>query len=110
MKEQIIDIIEDFEDRMSNGFGYYCNNKSSMLSELADKIIQQFIPVVSTKDDSGHLYIIPNELAKEFNDLCYEEDKYKEFEDKFSKYKTGGSLSNYQLYILQEELKRLTNE
>ncbi len=38
--EQIIDIIEDFEDRMSDGFGYYCNDREKMLTELASKILQ----------------------------------------------------------------------
>jgi hypothetical protein len=69
-----------------------------------------FIPVKILQDDSSHNYIVPNDLAQDFDDLCYNEDKWDKFEDKFSKYMTGGSPNNYQLYISQEELNKLINE
>jgi hypothetical protein len=65
------------------------------------------IPVVATKDDSGHWYVIPANMAEEFSELLNisigESEKAQESEEqfieKFSQYMTGGELNNTQLYI-----------
>ena len=64
------------------------------------------IKVKAVQDDSGHWYIIPNELCDEFINIMddiehYENnEKYvREFEDKFSHYRTGGDLNLKQLWI-----------
>lgn len=55
--------------------------------------------VKAVRDDSAHWYIIPSEKAEEFNKLLDEtDDEYTEFEEKFSKYRTGGDVNNVQLY------------
>lgn len=61
----------------------------------------KFIKVKPMTDDSGHNYLVPNELADEFTKLLEGgEDTEQEFNDKFDIYATGGSLDcEYQLYI-----------
>ncbi len=55
------------------------------------------------QDESSHWYIMPNELAEEFHALAsaidYTALDEKIFEEKFSKYRTGGDINNVQLYI-----------
>jgi hypothetical protein len=56
--------------------------------------------VKATRDDSGHWYIIPNELYDEF---CLDEENEEmiddgEFDKKWGKYRTGGDLNLVQLY------------
>ena len=55
-----------------------------------------------TQDDSGHWYIIPNELFENFhNDLENEElTDSGEFDTIYGQYRTGGDLNNEQLYIV----------
>lgn len=77
-----------------------------------------FVNVKLLQDDASHWYIVPNDEADEFiqliNYICDHEDddgignKIVEFESKFSKYRIGGDINNYQLCISQEELNRLT--
>lgn len=82
---------------------------------------EQFIPVKVLSDGDGHNYVVPNELSERFDGLLesmswaehegrvHDYNKYeREFENEFSKYRTGGSPNNYQLFISQDELKRLT--
>lgn len=62
------------------------------------------IAVQALKDDSGHWYLVPNEYAKAFRVLHEKatDDNYeaqKEFEERFSKFMTGGDLNNTQLFI-----------
>jgi hypothetical protein len=53
--------------------------------------------VKAVQDDSGHWYLIPNELVDTFyGDDVMEIDN---FDDKYSRYKTGGDLNLVQLYI-----------
>lgn len=69
------------------------------------------IKVTALKDESGHWYLVPSELKKDFyilldkasteDSLQYEAEK--EFIDKFSKYMTGGDINNIQLYIEDNE-------
>lgn len=79
------------------------------------------IPIRVIKDDEGNIYFLPQELVPEWelqlrtielfvddNDTRY--DLWDTFDDTFSKYKVEGNLSDYQLFISQDELKRLTNE
>lgn len=56
--------------------------------------------VYAIQDDSGHWYVIPLELKDEFNsDLDgLSDDNIYEWEDKYSKYMTGGNLNLVQLY------------
>jgi hypothetical protein len=61
--------------------------------------------VKAVKDESGHWYIIPNEL---YNDFCDDGDNDDmcdsgEFDDKYRIYRTGGDLNIIQLYA---ELKQ----
>lgn len=62
--------------------------------------------VKALRDDDGHWYIVPNDEANEFMKLFddiiandYDCDLIDKFEEKFSKYRTGGDLNNVQLYI-----------
>ena len=54
------------------------------------------------QDDSGHFYVLPNDLLQEF--LNEQEDESfvdsGGFGDKYGKYMTGGSLNLIQLYAL----------
>lgn len=53
--------------------------------------------VKAVQDDSGHWYVIPNELIDEFDfDL---EDEDFDFGAKYGQYMTGGDLNLVQLYI-----------
>lgn len=51
-------------------------------------------------DDSGHWYIIPNDIEDDFiNDLADEEMVDSgQFDNKYGQYRTGGDLNNIQLY------------
>lgn len=61
--------------------------------------------VKAVQDESSHWYVIPIELSDKFRELTQfdidEEDNYeneKKFDEIFSKYRTGGSVNNIQLY------------
>lgn len=61
--------------------------------------------VRAVQDESSHWYVIPDELAEQFfkESAAIEQDPENydmigRFEDKFSKYMTGGDLNNVQLY------------
>ena len=58
------------------------------------------IPVHAVQDDSGHWYIIPEELSDEFDNDIQSESMSDNgtFDDKYGKYRTGGSLNSIQLY------------
>lgn len=66
------------------------------------------IKVKALQDESGHWYIVPNELVDQFEKLSEQSmdendpDHY-EYENKFmelfSGFMTGGDLNNVQLYI-----------
>lgn len=60
----------------------------------------KFQKVKVIQDDSGHWYIIPNELLDSF--IKDEEDEdfvdSGEFDKKYGKYRTGGDLNLKQLY------------
>jgi len=56
--------------------------------------------VKAVKDDSGHWYVIPNDLYEEFikdeqNGDMIDSGK---FDEKYGKYMTGGDLNLIQLY------------
>ena len=65
----------------------------------------EYVKVHTTKDESGHWYVIPYTLKEEFNSLLEKlEDDYdyegeNEFIEKFDKYRIGGDLNLIQLYI-----------
>lgn len=52
------------------------------------------------QDDSGHWYIIPNDLVTEFSNDLENEDIVDsgQFDAKWGKYRTGGRINNIQLY------------
>lgn len=52
------------------------------------------------QDDSGHWYVIPNDLVKDFYKDGEDEDfvDYGHFDNKYGKYRTGGDLNLVQLY------------
>lgn len=56
--------------------------------------------VYATEDDDGHWYVIPFEMKDEFlSDLeGLGDDNIYEWEDKYSKYMTGGDLNLIPLY------------
>jgi hypothetical protein len=68
------------------------------------------IPVILKRDNDGHWYVIPVQLADEFTRLleqsgehnlgCYEAQQ--KFIEKFNQYSTGGDLNNTQLYVLSK--------
>ncbi len=53
--------------------------------------------VQALQDDSGHWYIVPNEIAEDFQDYVEDED-VNAFEERYGKYATGGDLNLIQLY------------
>lgn len=78
-------------------------NKLPPLPTSKYKVEEPFKKVKVTQDDSGHWYLIPNELYGEFNSLCEKADNgdydaMNEVYDKFGIYRTGGDLNNIQLY------------
>lgn len=89
--------------------------------EFYEEPKSEFIQVKILQDESSHWYIVPSDLEDEFFllsrmaeegpslDCMYTyQDFIQQFEDKFAKYRTGGDVNNYQLFISQDELKRLT--
>lgn len=56
--------------------------------------------VKAVQDDSGHWYVLPNELLKDFYKDEQDEDFVDsgDFDNKYSKYRTGGDLNIIQLY------------
>jgi hypothetical protein len=62
-------------------------------------MMENLIKVHAIKDDDGHWYVIPSEMAVEFHNLLNGgESTEDEFIEKFSDYMTGGDLNNIQLY------------
>jgi len=57
--------------------------------------------VKAVQDDSGHWYVIPNEIASDFykdeEDMDFVDSG--EFDNKYGQYRTGGSLNLVQLYV-----------
>ena len=80
------------------------------------------IEVKLYQDESSDWYIVPNSVYDEMSDLeeqiLEEVEEYSDkwydlielFTTKYGKYRTGGSLNNYQLHISEETLKELTGE
>lgn len=62
--------------------------------------------IKAVKDESGHWYLIPNELLEEFRKEEQDENFVDSgnFDNKYGKYRTGGDLNLIQLYIKEEEL------
>jgi hypothetical protein len=56
--------------------------------------------VKATQDDSGHWYVIPEELYDQFEKDNQNESMADsgEFDDLYGQYRTGGDLNNVQLY------------
>lgn len=60
----------------------------------------EFQKVKAITDDSGHWYVIPNDMINEFRKDEQNEDFVDSgrFDDKYGKYQTGGDLNRIQLY------------
>jgi len=56
--------------------------------------------VVARQDDSGHWFVMPNELEDDFDNNLDNEDFVDSggFDEKYGKYMTGGALNLVQLY------------
>ena len=56
--------------------------------------------VKAVKDDSGHWYIIPNDLYDRFIRDCEDQNMIDtgEFDDAYGQYRTGGDLNLVQLF------------
>jgi len=56
--------------------------------------------VVARQDDSGHWFVMPNELEDDFDNDLDNEDFVDSggFDEKYGKYMTGGALNLVQLY------------
>jgi hypothetical protein len=65
----------------------------------------EFIKIKAVRDDSGHWYVIPNELWNSFFEDLMDIDMCDsgEFDEKYGKYMTGGDLNLVQLYAEQKE-------
>ena len=57
--------------------------------------------VKAVKDESGHWYVIPNDLVNDFHKDEENESMIDsgEFDNKWGKYRTGGDLNLIQLYV-----------
>ena len=67
-------------------------------SDISDSKIQK---VKAIKDESGHWYVIPNDMLDEFRkDEEYLDHDRGEFDNKYGKYRTGGDLNLIQLYAI----------
>jgi len=64
--------------------------------------MENHIKVKAVTDDSGHWYLIPNELEDDFDRDLQDEEMVDSgaFDDKYGQYATGGDLNLTQLYIL----------
>lgn len=58
--------------------------------------------VKALKDESGHWYVIPNDLVQSFSKDEQDEDFVDSggFDDKYGRYRTGGDLNLIQLYAI----------
>lgn len=61
---------------------------------------ENLVKVQAVQDDSGHWYVIPNELKDEFNSDSenWEMCDSGEFDTKYGEYMTGGDLNLIQLW------------
>lgn len=68
-------------------------------------INSEFEKVQAIKDESGHWYVIPNNLLNEFMDDEQDEDFVDSgnFNKKYGKYRTGGDLNLIQLYVIHPD-------
>ena len=67
---------------------------------------EEIVKVKATIDESGHWYVIPNELVTEFHKDELNEDMIDsgEFDNKWGCYMTGGDLNLVQLYAKKEQI------
>ena len=88
----------------------YEQSAYNCLRLLCEKVEEPCIPVFVTTDDSGHWYIVPQELKEDWDYLRSrlenEDDPMyygilDQFETKFGQYRTGGDINLVQLYIKQ---------
>ncbi len=61
--------------------------------------LETYQPVKAVKDESGHWYLIPNEIYSDFIRDLNDESMEDEFGSIYGEYMTGGDLNLKQLYI-----------
>jgi len=99
-KQELIEMlrskIEYANDIQNTTFDIFVSVATDLLRELEETPME----VKAWTDDSGHWYIIPNDIEDEFiNDLADEEMVDSgQFDNKYGQYRTGGDLNNIQLY------------
>lgn len=71
------------------------------IKKFNEHVESEFVKVKPTKDESGHWYILPNELSSEFDKDLDDVDFVDsgKFDQKYGEYRTGGDLNLVQLYI-----------
>lgn len=61
--------------------------------------LETYEPVKAVTDESGHWYLIPNEIYSDFIRDLNDESMEDEFGSIYGEYMTGGDLNLVQLYI-----------
>lgn len=97
--------------QLGRNYGGWVTTEPEILKQLtpielpSDEEIEK---VKAIKDESGHWYIIPNELVKEFHKDESNEDMIDsgEFGNKWGGYMTGGGLNLVQLYAKKQILNQ----
>ena len=85
------------DNKNVKSFGQF--NENLNISDVSDSKIQK---VKAIKDESGHWYVVPNDIVNDFRKDEQDEDFVDsgEFDDKYGKYRTGGDLNLVQLYAV----------
>lgn len=98
-KEQVLSkyesgIMQDLEGR--NYHAYTEKDVLEAMQEYADQ--NRFTPVKAAQDDSGHWYVIPNNLYERFVVWSISDPDAID-PDEFNEYRTNGDLNLVQMYI-----------
>ena len=105
-EEQVLDAYNagNMDGRLNN-MDYSTIDGFKPIELPSDEEIEQ---VKAIKDESGHWYIIPNKLVKEFYKDESNEDMIDsgEFGNKWGGYMTGGGLNLVQLYAKKQILNQ----
>lgn len=104
MEEKLLST-EEMAVQCANAFSEYMDKDATELLRktfliMAGHQMMKMKPVKAVKDNSGHWYIIPNELYDDFyKDLEDEDIIGSYFDHKYHKFMTGGTVNMVQLYI-----------
>lgn len=77
-------------------------NKNTKLNDTDISDVSKIQMVKAIKDESGHWYVIPNDLVESFKKDEQDEDFVDsgEFDNKYYRYRTRGDLNLVQLYAI----------